>query len=214
MSTNKFWNGIGQAHEFAQAFEMAGGTEADITVFIQNKEKMEDLILLARGEGSMVSKILGQVRATIALNALAEPFVAKDHFVLNTSDDIKVKIGHIEGYFCQLFRRQVIAPREGYDVSLRSIVQPAFDIKISQELGNKCNVDIASVFQMMSLQPNGGPGLLLVNGFSNIFFCIDIFNNLRPVAIVWENEQGSWSVYTLEDNRYSWSKGNQVISRV
>jgi hypothetical protein len=88
------------------------------------------------------------------------------------------------------------------------------DGPIINELGGeaKAETTLSEMFSLMEKQKNGESGVLLNNGYANIFYIRDQNGVLRAVGVDWDD--GGWYVgaYSVEDPG-GWRVGRQVFSR-
>jgi hypothetical protein len=66
----------------------------------------------------------------------------------------------------------------------------------------------AYLAHLINLQPNGEVGLLLSNGFANIFFAEDCNGVVRTVSVLWDSE---WIFDAHEFNHCQWFVGCRVF---
>jgi len=68
------------------------------------------------------------------------------------------------------------------------------------------------MFALMAEQGNGEDGILLTNGYANIFYIRDINGVFWAVYCCWDGDD--WCVNANSvGNPNGWSSGNQVFSR-
>jgi hypothetical protein len=94
------------------------------------------------------------------------------------------------------------------------LVKGTVDGPIIQELDGeaKAETTLSEVFALMEKQPNREDGVLLTNGWANIFYVKDIEGVLRAVLVDWSGDGwgvGARSVGSPDD----WDAGGRVFSR-
>ncbi len=151
---------------------------------------------------------------TVNIAATTTPFVARDRFVLNTKKDAPVKISYLGGNFKNWFLGKEEQPFCGSTLKYGKLTRYSVDRPILKELGGdeKAETTLTELFFLMEKQPNGESGLLLANGYANIFYVKDSSGVLRAVSARWFG--GGWGVdadaVTGPDG---WRGGGQVFSR-
>jgi hypothetical protein len=212
--TNKFWNGLGQAHEFGMAFGKRGGTEADITLFIQSHDRMDDLIKLARG--GIVSyptdKILSMIECDIKIPAVWERVSLDDYLRINIGQMAKkqweegdIKIVSIDGEIGEFFGGQMIDGDVGQYLSAYKIAENKtndvnYDGRIRFELGNNHEVKFTTIFHLLRQQPKGESEGSLHIDKCNKFYVIDNGGEVRCVCVQWWEAIGGWSIGICKSN--------------
>ncbi len=144
----------------------------------------------------------------------ATKFVAKDHFIVDTSETAKVKISGLGSNFTRLCLDKVetnVAPSKvGYGKLLRRVKDAIIIAFLGGEI--KSETSFAEIFHLMSLQGNREVGALLTNGWANIFYAKDSSGVLRSVYVYWDGD--GWYVNaSLVANSDEWRDGDRVFSR-
>ena len=98
------------------------------------------------------------------------------------------------------------------------LTENMYDSQIMPELGNpllpKMSVLIASVASMVAKQSKGETGLLLTNGYANIFYGVSDEDG-RTLVLYVSRYDGKWRWYCSElDERGRWLAGLRVFSSV
>ena len=154
----------------------------------------------------------------IVVPTLTNPFIVRDNFKEDVSDEAVVKISHLgyTGYnFQKWFLNQTIKSRAGYSLTSYKLGHTSLGQPILDGLGgvNKVKTDLAAVSYLMSLQPQGQKGILLIDGRVNMFYCIDVNGILRAVYVYWYG--GGWGVDTYSvEGLDPWGGGSRVFSRL
>jgi len=210
---NEFSAGLGA--KVCGAVADAGGTPEELNGFSENVTLVKQLLAVIRGTAKIVvtevAKILQLAKAKTSVPALKTLFVVKDHFIVDVSDKAEVKISYIGDNFKQQFIKQTVAPRGELNLSSWKLSKNSLDKPILDELGDKQETDIVAVYDLMKLQPKGEKGVLLTNGYANIFYCRDAAGVLQAVYVDWGG--GGWNVDScLVENPSEWDEGRQVFS--
>lgn len=164
-----------------------------------------------------IKDLLLDLVSTIVVLATTGKFIAKEKFVFNTGNDAPVKISCIWDSFTTWF----LAGKGKIEDSIgeqalryHKLRKSSVDGPIIAELGGEVKVEttLTEVYALMVKQPNGEKGVLLNNGWWNIFYIRDLTGTLRAVDVRWRD--GGWSVNARSvGSPYGWSVGYQVFSR-
>ena len=163
--------------------------------------------------GVVVETILESL-GTITIPATTERFIAKKHFVVDTSKKARVKISYLGDNFRKNFLNKTEEAISETTLRYQRLKKSSRDIPIINELGgeDKAETTLSEMFGLMEMQPNGEEGTLLTNGYANIFYVRDSAGVLWAVRC--DCRGGGWSVladsvaYPLE-----WDAVSQVFSR-
>lgn len=143
---------------------------------------------------------------TVAVAATTTPFVAKDHFAVNTKKDAAVKISQLSINFKSWFLGKTEMPFTGSTLYYRGL---GYGDESGEEIGGeKYETTLAELFSLIEKQPNGESGTLITDGYdNNIFYVRDVNGVLRVVKVLWLTDGGGWSVYAgnLRKLRLRWS---------
>lgn len=93
------------------------------------------------------------------------------------------------------------------------LTQSAYDNEIIADLGGeeKAETTLAEIWRLMQRQANGEDGVLLTNGYANIFYVRDVNGVLRAVGVTWGDDGWLARAHALDDD--GWDGGDQVFSR-
>lgn len=155
--------------------------------------------------------------STVVVSATTSKFVAKDKFVINTKRNAPVKISYLGDNFTSWFLNGDGKTEDAImEQTLRyhKLRQSSVDGPIIAELGGagKSETTLSEMFSLMEKQGKGEDGVLLNNGYANIFYIKDDAGVLRTVFVYWVGD--GW--YVRADSVESpgrWSGGRQVFSR-
>lgn len=144
-------------------------------------------------------------------------FVAKDRFVFNTKHNAQVKISAVWGNFTNWFlsgKGKTEDPISEQTLRYHKLRQSSVDGPIITELGDedKALTTLSEMFFLMEKQKNGEDGVLLNNGYGNIFYIKDQNGVLRTVDVRWCDDGWDVDANSVEDPS-RWYDGYQVFSR-
>lgn len=163
---------------------------------------------------------------------LPEPFDRRDFFVRNTKENAPVKISNVGADFTACFLGQTAERAEGavpsgwsYRTSstngatevilcYQTLSGFSLDRSIIAALGgeSKAETPLVVVAVLMQKQANGERGVLLTNGYANIFYIRNTDGVLRAVYVLWGGDGWDVHAYSVEDP-FGWGAGSQVFSR-
>ncbi len=94
-----------------------------------------------------------------------------------------------------------------------TLTQSANDSEIIADLGGEATAEVtlAEIWRLMERQANGGEGVLLTNGYANIFYVRDRDGVLRAVSVYWNDDGWYANANALDD--YRWFDVIRVFSR-
>ncbi|OGE83851.1 MAG: hypothetical protein A3B95_02820 [Candidatus Doudnabacteria bacterium RIFCSPHIGHO2_02_FULL_43_13b] len=152
--------------------------------------------------------------STVTIPARTTKFVAKDHFVVNTSGEAKVKISYLGDNFRKHFLGKTEEPTSETTFRCHKLKKLSRDIRIINKLGGeeRAETTLSAMFALMEKQPNGEKGALLNNGYANIFYIRDAAGVLWAVYCCWRDDGWYVSVDSV-GNPGEWLDGFQVFSR-
>lgn len=155
--------------------------------------------------------------STVKVSATTSKFVAKDKFVANTKCNAPVKILAVWGNFTNWFLLgdgKTEDPISEQTLRYHKLRKSSVDGLIITELGGeeKSETTLTEMFSLMEKQKNGEDGVLLNNGYTNIFYIRDQTGVLRVVLVRWF--VGGWLVFALSvGSPRRWYGGDRVFSR-
>lgn len=154
---------------------------------------------------------------TVTIAATTTKFVARDRFVVNTKQNAPVKISAVWDNFTAWFlsgKGKTEDPISEQTLRYHKLRQLSVDGPIIQELGGeeKSETTLTEMFSLMEKQKNGKDGVLLNNGYANVFYVRDKIGVVRAVGVDWDDV--GWSVRADEVTYpHGWLVGRQVFSR-
>lgn len=154
---------------------------------------------------------------TVSVPATTGKLVAKDRFVVNTKRNAPVKISAVWDNFTTWFlsgKGKTEDPISEQTLRYHKLRQSSVDGPIITELGGeaKAETTLSEMFSLMEKQKNGEDGVLLNNGWANLFYIKDQNGVLRTVRVDWYD--GGWYVdaHSVEGPG-RWRDGRRVFSR-
>lgn len=151
---------------------------------------------------------------TVTVAPSNAPFVARDHFRVNTTTTGWVKIAYLWDNFRDWFLEKAEESFAGSTLSYGKLSRASMDGPIIAELGGetKAETTLAELFALMEQQPNGETGPLLTNGYANVFYIRDVNAVPRAVDVHWRGD--GWDVCAdAVTNPIVRSGDRQVFSR-
>ncbi len=169
-------------------------------------------IVEGRFDNGKVAESILEFVGTVAIQALPK-FVAKDNFAQNTGEKAKVKISYVGDNFKAWFGDKIEEPVAEHTLRYAKLLKSSVDGPIRAEIGaDHEETTLGAVHALMGLQPNGEDGVLLKNGYANIFYVKDVGGTLQAVRVGWDDD--GWNVSASSvTNPGGWGDGYQVFSR-
>jgi len=155
--------------------------------------------------------------STVVVPATTGKFVAKTAFVVNTKRNAKVLISSVWDNFARWFLSgdgKTEDPISEQTLRYHKLRKSSGDGPIIEELGGeaKAETTLSEMFSLMEKQKHGEDGVLLNNGYANIFYIRDQNGVLRAVFVGWDD--GGWGVDAVSvEDPDGWIDGVQVFSR-
>lgn len=170
----------------------------------------EMLDRLVNGAKSIVSKLLEFI--TVVKIPAVEKFMAADKFVEGRITD-GVKVAWLNSDFKSHFLSKIEKGVEVAELRVHKLLCGSKDLSIRTEIGeDKEETKLSYLWSLLKLQGNGVKGVLLTNGWANIFYIRDTEDNLWAVYAHWCDD--GWSLFAASVVRPDpWIAGSQVCSR-
>ena len=151
---------------------------------------------------------------TANIPATTGRFVAKDRFVLDTSATAKTRISYLGDKFKAWFLDKIEEPFAGSTLRSFKLRESSLDGPIIAELGGEVRAEttLAEVYALIERQKSGESGILLTNGWANIFYVRDSTGVLRAVFVDWYGAGWHVRASAVSDPR-RWDDGRRVFSR-
>jgi len=154
-------------------------------------------------------QIVGRIADLIVEGGSAtKPFSAAANFFGRA----KVMISHRENQFTAWFQNLVeSSPLQG-ELKPFTFPKAMNDNEILAKLGGEqaAIASLAQVWQLLERQSAGEDGVLLTNGYANLFYVRDSKGKPRVVNVNWNDDGWNVNANSLDDNR--WNDGNRVFS--
>ncbi|MDO8470618.1 MAG: hypothetical protein Q7S63_01420 [bacterium] len=147
---------------------------------------------------------------TIVIPATSMPFVVREKFVVGNA---QAKISWLGENFTTWFLEKIEEPVVETTLRYAKLITSSVDGPILTELGDeKAETTLTQIFALIERQAKGEEGVLLTNGWANIFYIRDVNGELRAVRVGWGG--GDWGVDagSVEDPD-GWGGGRRVFSR-
>ncbi len=162
-------------------------------------------------------ELLLDLAGTVTTPSTTSKFVAKDKFVVNTKRNAPVKISAVWDSFIGWFLSgdgKTEDPISEQTLRYHKLRKSSVDGLIITELGGeeKSETTLTEMFSLMEKQKNGEDGVLLNNGYANIFYVRDQNGVLRAVCVFW-CVVGWCVVASSVELPLRWGVGSQVFSR-
>lgn len=188
---------------------------AELSLGLKSSSTGVDLSSVAAAPAAVAVKILnllGSVRIPFAGR-----FAASEHFVVNTKASAVAKVSYLSDNFKEWFMTKVEGGPGVSNFSYCELLKNSVDAPIlaalREQFGEgKEETTLAAIWHLMCQQKNGEAGVLLTNGYTNIFYVLDGNGVLRTVSVGWNGD--GWNVYayavTYPDG---WYAGDRVFSQ-
>jgi len=129
-------------------------------------------------------------------------FIARDHFVVDTSETAELKIYALGYNFQNWFLGKIENDVEECEVKISKILKPTRDKSIIRELGDKAKNALAHVYEFLKS----------VNSRCYIFYIKDVSGVLRVVIASWVGDGWDVCARSVEDVD-GWGADDRVVSR-
>lgn len=198
-----------KANEWAEIFKTVFRKDLDVQALIEKLGGIEGIRRFLAGELILTPAPLLTPVATKSVSAITK-FSFKETF---GAEAPKVKL-YLGDTFKKVFGNRIEESIPAGELASHTLTKNSLDAPILSELGNKPEISLAHVWELLSQRPNGEPGFLLTNGNWNICHIEDDQGNLWAVYAYWNAFYGYWRVdacsvaYPL-----SWVVGYRVVSR-
>ncbi len=155
--------------------------------------------------------------STVGVAATTSKLVAKEKFVVNTKRNAPVKISYLGNNFTAWFLNgdgKTKDPISEQTLRYHKLRKSSVDGPIIEELGGeaKAETTLSEMFSLMEKQKHGEDGVLLNNGYANIFYIRDSAVVLRAVDVHWSDVGWDVDANSVE-NPLRWRGGFRVFSR-
>lgn len=160
-----------------------------------------------------VGQLLQHVRS-VSVGAVMR-FAVADHFKKDISETAVVKIAYLGDNFKKYFLDKIEDGISATILAAHTLLKSSLDAPIRTELGEKREITtLAHLYELLKKQAKGEDGILLTNGYANIFYMVGIDGNFWAVGVIWDSFGGGWDVGANSvENPRRWRDGNQVFSQ-
>lgn len=161
--------------------------------------------------GELTIKASDLLRQVATVNvADVNKFVASDNFRTNNP---VVKIAWLGDNFKRIFLGKTEEGVEATTLTIHKLEKTSRDPGIMAELGEwRTETSLAHLYELLKKQPNGESGVLLTNGYANIFYIRGTDGNFWAVLAHWPRD-GWYVLANSVENPDVWYAGRQVVSR-
>ncbi len=201
--------------EFASKDYTAGQLNAMVKKLIEQVgENGPNLLLQGKLKIEAIKDSILNLISTTKTSATTEKFVAKEKF---RKDSKEVKFYGIWDNFTNWFLAgdsKTEEPLGEQELRYGNLNRNSVDGPIIEELGGeaKAETTLTELYDLLKKQASGEEGVLLTNGYANIFYIRDTSDVLRAVSVDWH--AGGWSVFALSvEDPDDWGAGRRVFSR-
>jgi len=196
------------------------GSVSDLLNKLANPETSEDTLFtlkaLLKGRVEIVKDKLLSFIGTVDIPETTDAFFGKKIF---KKDSKEVRFYGFSNNFMNWFLKGeglVEKPSIACKLRYTDITQDSLDDPIIEELGGKTEVrtTLSQIHSLLLKQPQGKKeGVLLTNGYANIFYVKDLEGELRAVYVLWRG--GGWGVNAVSvEYPDGWYAGDRVFSSI
>jgi hypothetical protein len=147
---------------------------------------------------------------TVEMPAIKK-FVAKDHFVKGNK---MVDFDYINDNFKDNFIDVVEKDIPQATLAVSTLQEYTRGKEIMDELGEQKTILLAHLWELLKKQPKGEDGVLLTNGYANIFYIKGKKGKFWAVACYWYSGLHSWDLCAFPVARQDeWGEGRRTISQ-
>ncbi len=205
---DKFKMGQGLGHQLEMALERTGWTEEKV-----NELTKGDFLARVRqvvdGLAEIVVPKLLKLLRTVSVPACRK-FSARSTF---GAPKPAIKLWYLGDNFKKNFLPKVEKNIPATELTVSELTMTSVDGPILAELGSKAETSLFHFWYLLSQQPNGEPGVLLTNGYTNIFYIKDVNDTRWAVRADWYTVHGWRVIADSVGGPDGWGAGNQVFSR-
>lgn len=195
---DRFSLGTGLAHDLELAFRRTAWTPEQVKELTKGDllGRVRDVILgtaeiRARAAQPPRTTLL-QPLGTVVIPATTAPFVARDAFVVTTGRRAQANITWMGDNFREWFLSKIEEPIMETTLHYAKLSKALPDAPVLKELGEFKETTLGQIFYLMSRQSNGEEGVLLIDGWANVFYVVDAYGALRAVLV--RRRHGGWRV--------------------
>lgn len=163
------------------------------SIVVQNHEPEPELPLLRKVATAQVS--------------------ANKRFVSDDKAAKRANVGYRSDQFKRLFGDKVEQNVSAATVAVHSLEKESMNSPILAKLGEKAQLPLAYLFELMEKQSNGQQGKLLTNGYANIVYAVGNDGNIWAVGARWHSRCRDWGVCARSvEVPDPWRAGGRILS--
>ncbi|MEI7451759.1 MAG: hypothetical protein WCK37_00990 [Candidatus Falkowbacteria bacterium] len=162
-----------------------------------------------------VQTVSNNITCSIDIRVTPEKFIAKERFVVDTSETARIKISYLGRNFIDWFGEKIEDSFPGSSIVGRKLIESSLDTQIINELGGErfAETTLMEINTAMWRQANGEFGELSTKGEHNVFYVRDVKGILRTVSVYWD-PIACWCVDAVSiDSFFGHDAGCRVFSR-
>jgi hypothetical protein len=173
---------------------------------IQNPQSAVELFVGAIKNRPVPKASILELIGTTVIPATDKKLVAKDFFT--------EKKFYLGDNFKDWFLKKIEDPIGEVNVRYQKLTKSSVDGPIIAELGGEEKVEttLATIADLIGRQAKGENGILLTNGYANIFYVRDATELLRAVSVYWCGDRWNVDADSVELPS-DWNDDRQVFSR-
>ena len=135
-------------------------------------------------------------------------------FVVDDDTLQAANIGWTGDNFKKFFAKKVEEDVPACAIAVHRLERASSDAPILTELGDRAEISLAHLFELIKKQSKGETGQLLVNGYANVAYVRGTDGNLWAVLAAWRSYCGCWGVEadSVEDPD-GWRGSRRILSR-
>jgi hypothetical protein len=173
------------------------------------KASRDTKIIISKPTSSILKLV-----STVVVPATTSKFVAEEKFVVNTECNAPVKICYLGDNFTVYFLKgggKIEDPISEQTLRCHKLWKSSDDGPIIEELGGETKVEttLSEMFALMEKQGKGEFGVLLNNGYDNIFYIPDLSGVLWVVSVRWRGH--GWCVGAVSVGGRSGRDGGRFV---
>jgi len=153
--------------------------------------------------------------------AAIRKFAAYDHFEVDTRRAARVQISSMANYFGMRFVCMTENNIDASSLTAYTLLRATPCTDILAELGDRAEVPLAHVWELLRRQPHGEKETILINEMLlvddfcfNTFFVRDKDGDLWAISLEWKAFYEGWNIDALRaDDPYPLLAGSRIFSR-
>ena len=188
--------------------------DVSVEALINKLGGIEGAKAFLRGTVEIVRTKILDILGTTTTSATTKKFVAKEKFRKGSKE---VEFYRIWNNFTNWFLAgdsKTEEPLGEQELRYGNLTKDYDNGLIIEELGGEVKAEtiLTELFDLLTKQANGEDGVLLTNGYANIFYIKDTSGVLRAVYVDWRDDGWNVNAYSVERPN-DWNAGYRVFSR-